>query len=196
MKITYWCDFICPNSYIGLHRLKNAINELNLDFEWEMKAYELKNYSFNSEIKDIAENEGLMINITGLEIPSTRNAHRMTKFIQNKDPTLAQDFIEKIFESYFIKNKDISSISVLCEIAYSLGFDRNETENSLNNNRYDIEVEMDIEDALFNGIYAIPHFIISIDNHNLIVPGAFEKDAFKVAIEDMMSGEIKNKTFI
>ena len=58
------------------------------------------------------------------------------------------------------------------------------------------EVEMDIEDALFNGIYAIPHFIISIDNHNLIVPGAFEKDAFKVAIEDMMSGEIKNKTFI
>ena len=188
MKITYWCDFICPNSYIGLHRLKSAVSELNLNVEWEMKAFELKNYIFDHEIKGIAESEGLKINLSNLKIANTRNAHRMVKLIQNKDPSHTEDFIEKVFESYFIENKDISDINVLNEIADGLKFGMCD--------KYDIEVESDIEEALFNGINSIPHFIITFGDESLIVPGAFEKDVFKVAIEDMMSGEIKNKTFI
>ena len=188
MKITYWCDFICPNSYIGLYRLKSAISELNLDVEWDMKAFELKNYSFDSEIEGIAKSEGLEIDLSNLETVNTRNAHRIVKFIQNKYPSQTEDFIEKVFKSYFIEHEDISDINVLNEIADGIEFSIRE--------KYDIEVEIDIEEALFNGITAIPHFIITTGEESLIVPGAFEKDVFKVAIEDMLSGEIKNKTFI
>ena len=196
MKITCWCDFICPNSYIGVYRLKNAINELNLNFQWQMKAFELKDYTFDFEVQEIAACEGLKINLNGLEISDTRNAHRLCKFIQNKNPSLTQTFTEKVFESYFAKNQDISNITILTDIAAGLGFLKGEVFDVLTGNKYDIEVEMDIEDAIFNGIYAVPHFIISVNTHSLIVPGAFEKNAFKMAISDMMSGEIKDKTFI
>ena len=188
MKITYWCDFICPNSYIGLHRLKSAVKELNLEVEWDMKAFELKNYSFDKDIEEIAESEGVKINLSNLKIVNTRNAHRMVKFIQNKDPSKREEFIEKIFESYFKENNDISDINVLNKIAKEFEFKMCD--------KYDIEVESDIEDAVFNGITSIPHFIITFGEESLIIPGAFEKDVFKVAIEDMLSGEIKNKTFI
>ena len=42
MKIIHWSDFNCPYSYIGLKRLSDAVNELDLDPEWELKAFELE----------------------------------------------------------------------------------------------------------------------------------------------------------
>ena len=42
MKIIYWSDFNCPYSYIGYTRLKKAMNELKLDIELDMKAFELE----------------------------------------------------------------------------------------------------------------------------------------------------------
>ena len=41
MKILYLSDFNCPYSYIGLNRMKNVCNELNLNVEWELKSFEL-----------------------------------------------------------------------------------------------------------------------------------------------------------
>ena len=42
MKIIYWSDFNCPYSYIGYTRLRKAIDELRLNIEMEMKAFELE----------------------------------------------------------------------------------------------------------------------------------------------------------
>ena len=42
MIIEYLSDFNCPYSYIGLNRIKNICNELNLDVKWEMKSFELE----------------------------------------------------------------------------------------------------------------------------------------------------------
>ena len=41
MKITYWSDFACPYCYIGNTRLKRAIDDLNLDVEFDIRAFEL-----------------------------------------------------------------------------------------------------------------------------------------------------------
>ncbi len=41
MRIVFWSDFNCPYSYIGLNRLSQAIDELNLECKWEMMAFEL-----------------------------------------------------------------------------------------------------------------------------------------------------------
>lgn len=42
MKISYWIDFNCPYSYIGLTRLNKAIEELKLeDVKLDVHAYEL-----------------------------------------------------------------------------------------------------------------------------------------------------------
>ena len=41
MKITYWSDFACPYCYIGNTRLHRALEDLNIDADIKMKAFEL-----------------------------------------------------------------------------------------------------------------------------------------------------------
>lgn len=221
MKIVHWSDFNCPYSYIGLNRFKNATEELNLEFEWEMKAFELEPMLKDmpttamtirhatkfgitpetaqeeiKEIDEIAKREGLEINYKDVQLTSSRNAHRLTKFVQNKYPKIAQDLIFKIFEANFRENRIIADINVLVDIAKSCKIDENEARDILENNSYDLEVSLDMEDARFNGLNSVPFYILMINEDQLSIPGAFEKEDFKIAIKDMLSGEMRYKTFI
>ena len=53
-----------------------------------------------------------------------------------------------------------------------------------------------MDEAISNGITTIPYYFIEHNGERLIVPGVFEKESFKVAIMDLLSGEMKDKTFI
>lgn len=64
------------------------------------------------------------------------------------------------------------------------------------NNSYDVEVNIDEEDARFNGLYSIPFYLIMINEEQLSIPGAFGKEDFKIAMEDLLNGEIRYKSFI
>ena len=63
----------------------------------------------------------------------------------------------------------------------------------LESDSYDFEVEIDEEDAIVMGVEAIPLYILEISHEQLIIPGAFEKDSFKVAIEDLISDNMESK---
>ena len=206
MKITYWSDFNCPYSYLGLNRLTEAANELDLKPEWEMKSYKLTGDFKNTnssmspeskkEVEELAENEGLTINMKNALMTDTLNAHRLVKFAQSKNPLKSQKLIFKIFESVFSKNIDISQPETLCEIGKSVVYDENEIKKMLLSDVYEIEVAIDNEDARFNGIYFTPCYIITVGHEQLTVPGVFEKEDFKIALKDLLSGEIKKKTFL
>lgn len=221
MKIIYWSDFNCPYSYIGLKRLSDAVNELNLDPEWELKAFELEpmldtepttpmiirhatKFGITpaeaekemAEIDAIAKEDGLDINYKGTQLTSSRNAHRLAKFVQKKYPEISQELIFKIYEANFSKNEIISDIDVLTEIATSTGLNEDEVRQILLSNSHGLEVDLDMEDARFNGLNSVPFYILVYNEEQLSVPGAFEKIDFKIAIEDLISGEIKYKTFI
>ena len=77
-----------------------------------------------------------------------------------------------------------------------MGLDEKNVKEMLSAKQYEIEVELDLEDALFNGITAIPCYALYYKDERLIIPGVFEKEDFKIAIEDLLSGDIKNKTFL
>jgi predicted DsbA family dithiol-disulfide isomerase len=193
MRIIHWSDFNCPYSYIGLKRLTDAVSELDLNAEWELKAFELPlTYRIDGNVGEIALKDDLVIN--AMPLKSSRNAHRLAKFVQNKHYELLEELIFKIYEANFARNEDISDIDVLSGIASSLGLD--DAGEMLSGNSYDFEVELDTQDALFNGITSIPHYILHVDGQQLIIPGAFERQDFKIALEDLISGEMKNKTFL
>ena len=195
LKIMHWSDFNCPYSYIGLKRLNDAVDELNLNPEWEFKSFELPlNHQIDKNIREIAEKDNLIIGKVTLN--SSRNAHRLTRFVQNNNPELSQELIFKIYEANFSLNRDISDVDVLTGIADSVGLDENRVKEMLLGSSYDFEVELDTQDALFNGITSTPHYIFHVDGQQLIVPGAFEKHDFKTALEDLISGEIKYKSFL
>ena len=221
MRIIYWSDFNCPNSYIGLNRIKNVCLELDLDVEWEMKPFELYPTLFNTptnsitsenvlkygitpedakasieETEKIALNDGLNINYKDIQLTSSRNAHRLARYVQKKHSDISQDLILKIFEANFIDNSIIADTDTLVEIASSLCLDENEIRNILESDAYDFEVRIEEEEAIVMGVEAIPLYFLNVSEEQLIVPGAFEKEDFKTALVDLINGEIESKSYI
>ena len=221
MRIVYWSDFNCPNSYIGLVRLKKATDELDLDVEWEMKPFELYPTLFNEptnsittqniikygitpedakakieETEKIALNDDLKINYKDIQVTSSRNAHRLVRYVQKKHPDISQDLILKIFEANFVENRIIADIDTLVEIASSLGLDETEIRTMLESDAYDFEVRVEEEEAIVMGVEAIPLYFLNISEEQLIVPGAFEMEDFKIALVDLINGEIESKSYL
>lgn len=218
MRIIHLSDFNCPYSYIGLNRIQNAVCELDLEVEWEMRSFELEPDAKNfpsiervmiknglsaedalkeiEEIEKIAKNDGLIINYRDMIINSSKDAHRLVKYVQDKYPEASQELVNEIFESNFIKNENILNHEVLLNISISCGLDEEEIIEFLKRDSLKIEVYLDMDEALSNGITTIPYYFIENNDERLIIPGVFEKESFKIAIEDLLSGEMKNKTFI
>lgn len=217
MKIIHLSDFNCPYSYIGLNRIANACAELDLDVEWEMVSFELEpnidsistvdRFAIKSglslkdaereieKIEQIAENEGLNINYD-MVLRSSKDAHRLVKYVQNKNYPVSQELIFKIFESNLTKNENIADHEILIGIAASCGLDENEIAELLESQSLEIEVDLDMDEAISNGITTIPYYFVENNDERLIIPGVFEKESFKIAFEDLLSGEMKDKTFI
>ena len=221
MRIIYWSDFNCPNSYIGLVRLKKAVDELDLDAKWEMKPFELYPTLFNAptssiitqnvlkygltpeetekkiiETEKIALKDGIELNYKDIQLTSSRNAHRLVKYVQNRHPNISLELVFKIFEANFCENRIIADITTLVEISSELGLDESEIRNVLEGDSYNFEVQIEEEDAIVMGVESIPLYFLNISEEQLIVPGAFEKEDFKIALQDMINGEIESKSFI
>lgn len=220
MNIIYLIDFNCPYSYIGLKRLKNAIESLGLKVEWDMKSFELEplagkrasvemaqrysdKYEIShdkakaklSEIEKIALEEGLEINLQEKVLRSSKDAHRLSKFVQSKYPEVTPALVDEIFNTNFVKNENIADIKVLCQIAVSCGLDEREVNNILDNNYYNIEIELDKDEAITHGITATPCFILNKKEEKLIIPGVFSTEEFEIALKDFDEGNIKSKSY-
>ena len=204
MRIMHWSDFNCPNSYIGLHRLKKAADELDVDVEWELKPFELNPTLFNtptgsiitqniikygltpeiaeekiSETEKIAHEDGLEMNYHTIQMTSSRKAHRLVKYIQNKHTELGIEVVLKIYEANFVENKVIADTDVLVGITNELGLDEKEIRDFLEGDSYSFEVQIKEEDAIHMGVESIPLYFLNVSEEQLIIPGAFEKEDFE-----------------
>lgn len=221
MRIVYLIDFNCPSSYIGLERIKKAAENLNLDVEWEMRAFELEDeakkkpvmstteryaekYELSmeeaaeriAEIEKIALEDGLKINFADMPLTSSKDALRLAKYAQNMQPEITLKLSEEIFRARLVENENIADENVLTEIAVSCGIEEDSAKKIIENNYYNIECFLDMEEALSNGITGTPCFIVFKNDEKLIIPGTFSAEEFEIALKDFESGEITDKTFI
>ena len=221
MRIIYLIDFNCPYSYIGLERIKKAAESLNLDIEWEMRSFELEpsagkrqtisttdryadKYELSpddaskkiAEIERIGLDDGLKINYRDMLLTSSKDALRLTKFAQNMHPEITLKLVEEIFHSNLVENENIADIKVLTKIAISCGLEEYEAKKILENNYSNIEIYLDKEEALTNGITATPCFIVYQNEERLIIPGVFSAEEFEIALKDLSNGDLAGKTFI
>ena len=221
MRIIYLIDFNCPYSYIGLERIKKAAERLNLDIEWEMRSFELEpsagkrqtisttdryvdKYELSpedaskkiAEIERVALEDGLKINYKDMLLTSSKDALRLTKFAQNMHPEITLNLVEAIFHANLVENENIADIKVLTKIAISCGLEEYEAKKILENNYYNIEIYLDKEEALTNGITATPCFIVYRNEERLIIPGVFSAEEFEIALKDLSNGNLAGKTFV
>lgn len=220
MNIIYLIDFNCPYSYIGLNRLKNAIKNTDIDVEWELKSFELEPLAGKAsisaidryaekleitteeaeakliEIEKIASDDNLEMNFKDMTLRSSKDAHRLAKFVQNKYPDTTLTLVDKIFNANFVENENIADNKLLTGLAVSCGLNEDEVNKILKNNYYNIEVKLDKDEALTHTITATPCFIIAHNGERLIIPGAFSTEEFEIALKDLFNGEIRDKSFI
>ncbi|MEE1134229.1 MAG: DsbA family protein [Methanobrevibacter sp.] len=219
MNILYLIDFNCPYSYIGLERIKKAVANQKLDVEWEMKSFELEpltgkasigaidryaeKFDISSdealekiaEIEKIASDDGLKLSFRDMTLRSSKDAHRICKYVQANHPDAMSCLVEKIFHANFVENKNIADNKILKEIAISCGIDEFDANKILDNNYYNIEVELDKDEALIHGITATPCFILTKNEERLIIPGVFSTEEFETALKDFNEGDVQSKSY-
>ena len=221
MRIIYLIDFNCPYSYIGLERIKKACGSLDLDVEWEMRSFEIEpqagkrpdmstteryadKYDISleeaskriAEIEEVGHDDGLNINFKDMPLTSSKDALRLAKYAENMHPEITLKLVEEIFHSRFVENENLADNNVLTKIAIEAGLEESEARKIIENNYYNIEIFLDKEEALSNGITSTPYFILEKNEERLIIPGVFSAEEFEIALKDFESGEIKNKTFV
>lgn len=208
MKITYWSDFACPYCYIGNTRLKRAIDDLNLDVEFDIRAFELDlnapkdvqsttverfaiKYGLSIEdaekqvtqISELGHNEGIDFKYESTLYTNTRDAHRLMKLAQDKFPENVEKLAKLLFDAYFVENLKLADREVLLKIALDAGLDKNQIMNVLNSNLYNTSVEEDEDIALSGGIPAVPFYLF---DNKYSIPGALSYDDFKSVLSQII----------
>ncbi len=216
MKITYWSDFACPYCYIGNTRLKRAIEDLDLDVEFDIRAFELDQnapYDVQSttverfatkyglsiddakkqvaQISSLGIDEGIDFKYETTLYTNTRDAHRLMKLAQNKHPELVKPLTTALFDAYFVENLKLADHEVLLNIAIKSGFDEGEVNEVLKSNLYNDKVEEDEHIAISAGIHAVPFYLF---DNKYSIPGALSYDDFKSVLSQIIAeSEVDDK---
>lgn len=209
MKITYWSDFACPYCYIGNTRLKRAIDDLNLDIEFDIRAFELDQnapkdvrsttverfalkYGLSPEdakkqvaqISELGIDEGIDFKYESTLYTNTRDAHRLMKLAQNKYPEKVEKLAKSLFDAYFVENMKLADKEVLLKTALNAGLDEDQINDVLNSNLYNIQVEEDEDIALSGGIHAVPFYLF---DNKYSIPGALSYEDFKSVLSQIIA---------
>jgi len=192
-------DLVCPWCWVGLRRLKSAI-ELVPELEVEIlfrpfeldptipaggadyKAYMKQRFGSDqskdraNQMRDLliqyGEEEDIPFNFDKItRRPNSFNAHRLVRWAQGQNLGLAAK--EALFEAYFSKGQDIGDHEVLVTIAAKIGLDANLVADLLAG-----EADVDRtrqEQALFRqmGISGVPTYIA---HRQIAVQGAESSD--------------------
>lgn len=205
MKVTYWSDYACPYCYIGEQRLRKAAKALGINLELEMKAFQLdpgadvvchggtldrfaKKYGLSKEtatqrieqISALGRAEGIDFKYATTRFTNTMDAHRLTKFVQDTYPELADALIEKLYNAYFCDNQELADHKVLLDIAESCGLKHDDIHSILESDKYKDVVLAEEQEASSNGIHAVPLFIV---NDRYVLSGAQPFDVMKSVLE-------------
>ena len=209
MKITYWSDFACPYCYIGNTRLKRAIDDLGLDVEFDIRAFELDQnapkevesttverfaikYGLSiedaqrqvSQISSLGLEEGIDFKYETTLYTNTRDAHRLMKFAQDKHPESVDKLATSLFDAYFVENLKLANHEVLLNIASNVGFDESEIKEILESEIYDSNVEKDEDIALSGGVHAVPFYLF---DNKYSIPGALSYEDFKSVLSQIIA---------
>lgn len=209
MKITYWSDFACPYCYIGNTRLKKAIEDLNLDVEFDIRAFELDQnapkdvqsttverfavkYGLSiedaqkqvSQISGLGIDEGIDFKYESTLYTNTRDAHRLMKLAQDKCPEAVEKLATSLFDAYFVENLKLADHEVLMSVGLNAGLEKNEIMEVLKSDLYDSNVQQDEDIALNGGVHAVPFYLF---DSKYSIPGALSYDDFKSVLSQIIA---------
>jgi len=194
LKVIVYSDYICPFCYIGFHRIEKLKEEYNLDVEWEpfelhpetpKKGFKMEGLSFPKDylemvmanVKRLADEEGLTLKFTGT-LPNSQLALFISEFARNKGKF--DDFHKLIFEAYWKEGKDIGDLSLLLDLAESVGLNKEEIMAYIKSDEPVNRLKKNMFELGRRGINGVPTFLIG----NQFVIGAQPYEVFENVIKN------------
>ena len=136
-----------------------------------------------TRLKEVAEQEGLPIGVRNKTFNS-RLAQELGKWAETEHQ--GEKFHNAAFRSYFVDGENIAKISVLVDLAKSIGLDEKRALTILETREFKKVVDQDWLRSYEMGITAVPTFVI---NHQALV-GAQSYDALK---QFLKSNDVKER---
>jgi len=206
LEVVVYSDYVCPFCYIGYHRIEKLKDQYNLDVEWKpfelhpetpKEGFPIEKLPFPREafemfianVKKLADEDGLTIKSGGI-MSNSRLALYISEYARKKG--LFNQFHEIIMKKYWIEGKNIGDLSLLLELAESIGLNRDEILNFIETDEPAKILKAstaELQNYMINGV---PTFIIG---DSKIVIGAqpyeyFERVINQVLEEKAMASEM------
>jgi len=204
VKVSVYSDYICPFCYIGFDRIVKLKEQFDLDVEWQpfeihpetpKEGITLEKLLIPGEYLDmvksnvirLAAEAGIKLKFS-TKLPNSRLALYVSEFAKKKGKF--DEFHQLVFNSYWKEGKDIGDLSLLLDLAESIGLNKDEILSYIESDEPSKklrEVSLKLSKYRINGV---PTFFIG----DKIVVGAqpynvFEKVIKKVLEEDKMANE-------
>lgn len=196
LKVIVYSDYICPFCYIGFHRIEKLKEQYHLEIEW--RPFELhpeipkggiliENLPFPraylemvfANVKQLADEDGLTLKFSD-KLPNSRLALIISEFARKKGKF--DEFHKLVFEMYWKEGKDIGDLSLLLDLAESIGLNKNEIQNYITSDEPFNELKKSLKNLNDYGINGVPTFII----RDKMIVGAQSYEYFKKVIEKVL----------
>lgn len=215
MVIEYWADFVCPFSYIGRRNMEKALmyldmeptqvlrfhsfeldpNRAELDAPQDNRQFFMDKYEYSGmqadmrfrTIERMAFSADLKIDLKNSILTNTREAHRLTKYAQDKySKTVQEKLISYLFGAVFQEGKAISSLDTLKEIGSRAGIKPEEIEALFKSDAYAQAIQADEHEAGIADVTSVPYFKI---NEEVSIPGALPAKKMAHVIQGILEKE-------
>lgn len=171
IAIKVWIDFVCPYCLLGKKSLEDAVRGLDVDIEmmpFELRAYPTPTLRPEDEYLPSAWKYGVYPAAEKMEIPITlpsvspqpytRDAFLVLQYA--KEQGLGNEFAEAILRAFFQEDRNVGELSVLKDVASSVGLDTGCLEEVINSVQRGKRHDTELEYAHRIGIRAVPSMAI------------------------------------
>lgn len=199
LKVVVYSDYICPFCYIGFHRIEKLKEKYELEVEW--KPFELhpeipkggivtEKLSFPkgylemvmANVQRLADEDGITFKLSKT-LPNSQMALYISEFAKKNGKF--DEFHKLVFDNYWKEGRDIGDLSLLLDLAESVGLDKNEIMDYIESD----DPPNKLKEASFElgrcGINGVPTFFIGDE----VVIGAQPYNVFEEAIERTIQKE-------
>jgi len=195
VKVTIFSDYICPFCYIGDARLDKLRKHFELDVEWVFFEIHPDNPAEGKPVSELgyppAQWAQMMANLEAMakaeNLPLaprtfTTNSHRallLAEAAKDINEETFQALHKKLFEAYFVEQKNIGDSEILREIAAQVGMSSDTVDDTWRNEDLERRLKDQQVRAAMLGVHGVPAYLFG----KYFVSGAVPVDTLVAAAE-------------
>lgn len=193
IQISVWSDYVCPFCYLELSSLDRLKEEFGDEVTIDWRAFELRpdpvptldpdgeylHRVWGQSVYPMAESRGMALRLPPVQ-PRSRKAFEAAEFA--REAGRFADMHEALFRAFFQAGRDLADTGTLVEIGSSIGLDREELRQALDDGRFTGKVLADERQAEEIGIRGVPAIVMSKDELAFLLTGALPYEELRRAV--------------